>query len=109
MADKQNENQQIIQKHDNYTSSWEGGLIDLLYKCWAKHTRERDKQTKQKKICLKQNQTVSGKTQVDRIKQKMNFMELCNMYRGKLPGCPSWSIFIIDDHLNSVFLKFILL
>lgn len=26
-------NQQLMQKHDNYTSSLEGGLIDLLYKC----------------------------------------------------------------------------
>lgn len=33
MAGKQNENQQLMQKHDNYKSSLEGGLIDLLYKC----------------------------------------------------------------------------
>lgn len=44
MADKQNENQQLMQKHDNYTSSWEGGLIDLLYECWAKMIKGQTKE-----------------------------------------------------------------
>lgn len=97
MADKQNENLQLMQKHDNYTSSWGGAWLTCC-KCWAKHTWLRDKQKKRCMFKTKPNgfwKSSSGQYQnINRIKQKIDFMEFCSMYRGKLPVCPYWCILL---------------
>lgn len=61
MADKQNENQQLMQKHDNYTSDWLAVNVEL-------NTHDKGTNKRKDVVCLKQNQMVSGKAQVDTIK-----------------------------------------